>query len=287
MQEIRNKRQEIRNKMQEIRSKRQETVLSTMFSGKKKYHLIVLLLFVCGFNSFAVDFTSLVREKPLVVSYTADKNTNVSFLFNVKSVKESKLDIYLNVRYVIGKDTLNDYLYFGEGYTGMIKEIYLEQGDSVQAYIYLNNEETDKVINLNGSFTVKAGPGLDMTSTGEVCRFTGTIWKDDQLPLFRIAKADDKKQQLSIDVDLTENYEFDKLFVKIKVVSPAQGILLFSKELAVNDEQIIGFRRKTVKIDFPDLEVQKAGSYYVQVFHQMGQSRVNGVESISYHLTDK
>jgi hypothetical protein len=273
--------------MQEIRSKRQETSMPDMLSGKKKYHLIVLLLFVFGFNSFAVDFTSLVREKPLMVIYTADKNINVSFMFSVKNMKESKLDIYLNVCYIIGNDTLNDYLYFGESYTGMIKDIYLEKGDSVQAFIYLNNEETGKIDNLKGSFNVKAGPGEDMTSTGEAYRFTGTIWKEDQLPLFRIAKPDEKKQQMSIDVELTENYEFDKLYVKIKVVSPAQGILLFSKELPVNEEQNIGFRRKTVKIDFPDLEVQKAGSYYVQLFHQMGQSRVNGVESISYHLTDK
>lgn len=247
-----------------------------------------IFLFLCSaLVSSAVDFTSLVREKPLMVNYTAQKNINVSFLFNVKSVKESKLDIYLNVRYIIGNDTLNDYLYFGESYTGTIKDIYLEQGDSVQAYIYLNNEETGKIDNLKGSFSINAGPGADMTSTGDICRFAGTIWKDDQLPLFRIAKADEKKQQLSIDVELTGNYEFDKLFVKIKVVSPAQGILLFSKELVVNEEQNIAFRRKTVKIDFPDLEVQKAGSYYVQLFHQMGQSRVNGVESISYHLTDK
>jgi hypothetical protein len=275
--------------MQEIRTrdKKQETLILYMFSGNKKHHLIAILLLVCIFNSFAVEFASLVREKPLMLSYTADKNINVSFLFNVKNIKESKLDIYLNVRYIIGSDTLNDYLYFGEGYSGTLKDIYLEQGDSVQVYIYLNNEEVGKIDNLKGSFTAKAGPGVDMTSTGEVFRFTGTIWKDDQLPLFRIAKPDDKKQQLSIDVNLTENYEFDKLFVKIKVVSPAQGILLFSKELAVNEEQNLGFRKKTVKIDFSDLEVQKAGSYYVQLFHQMGQSRVNGVESISYQLTDK
>ncbi|MGE0636578.1 MAG: hypothetical protein AB7P01_09065 [Bacteroidia bacterium] len=247
-----------------------------------------ILFFLCfALVSSAVDFTSLLREKPLMVSYTADKNTNVSFMFTVKNIKESKLDIYLNVRYIINADTLNDYLYFGESYTGMIKDIYLEQGDSVFAYIFLNNEETGKIENLKGSFTAKAGPGLDMTSTGEVCHFTGTIWKDNQLPLFRISKTDEKSQQMSIDIELTENYEFDKLFVKIKVVSPAQGILLFSKELVVNEEQNIPFRRKTVKIDFPDLEVQKTGSYYVQVFHQMGQSRVNGVESISYRLIDK
>ena len=247
-----------------------------------------ILLFLCfALVSSAVDFTSLLREKPLVASYAADKNTNVSFMFNVKNVKESKLDIYLHVRYIINEDTLNDYLYFGEGYTGMIKEFYLEAGDSVYAYLYLNNEETGKIDNLKGFFNAIAGPGLDMTSTGELCRFTGTVWKDDQLPLFRISKADEKKQQLSIDVLLSENYEFDKLFVKIKVVSPAQGILLFTKELVVNEEQNIGLRKKTVKIDFPDLEVQKIGSYYVQLFHQMGQSRVNGVESISYHLTDK
>lgn len=248
----------------------------------------VVVLFLCfALVSSAVDFTSLVREKPLMVSYTAEKNTNVSFLFNVKNAKESKLDIYLKVLYIINTDTLNDYLYFGDGFTGMIKELFLEAGDSVKAYLYLNNEETAKIDNLKGSFTAKAGPGIDMSSTGEVCHFTGTVWKDDQLPLFRISKTDEKSQQLSIDVELTENYEFDKLFVKIKVVSPAQGILLFSKELVVNEEQHIAFRRKTVKIDFPDLEVQKTGSYYIQVFHQMGQSRVNGVESISYRLTDK
>lgn len=248
----------------------------------------VVLLFLCiAIVSSAVEFTSLVREKPLIVSYTANKNINVSFLLNLKSLKEVKLDIYLNVRYIINNDTLNDYLYFGEAYTGMIKELYLEAGDSVYAYVYLNNEGVGKIENLKGSLIIKDGPGLDMQSTGEVCRFTGTVWKDDQLPLFRISKVDENRQQLRIEVQLTENYEFDKLYMKIKVVSPAQGILLFSKELAVNDQPDLGFRRKTVDIDFTDLEIHKAGSYYIQVFHQMAQSRVNGVEYISYRLFDK
>jgi len=248
---------------------------------------ILFLLLCFAISSLAVDFTSLSQEKPVSVSFFAERKINVSFILNLKSLKESHFDIFLNVKYVINSDTLNDFLYFDETYTGTIKDIYLEQGDSVSAYIFLNNEETKKIDNLKGSFIVKSGPGDDLQNTGEVCRFTGTIWKDSQLPLFRIAKGDDKSQLLSLDVSLTENYEFDKLYLKIKVISPSQGILLYSKELDINTEPELPFRRRIIKIDFPDLDVQKQGSYYVQLFHQMKQSRINGVEYVSYHLTDK
>lgn len=222
-----------------------------------------------------------------MVTYKAEKKSNVSFILTIKSVKESHIDLFLKVMYVVDNDTLNDYLYLDETYSGMIKEIFLEPGDSVNAYIFLNNQETVKLDNFKGSFVAKYGPASDMQTTGETCKFTGTVWKDDQLPLFRIAKADEKSQVLNIDVSLTENFEFDKLHLKIKVISPAQGILLYSKTLDVNSEEVLPYRRSIIKIDFPDIEIQKAGSYYIQVFHQMAAKRINGVEYISYHLSDK
>lgn len=246
---------------------------------------VLCLLFAV--NVFAVDFSSLSREKAVGVGFSAEKNCNVSFLLNIKSLKENRLDIFLSVHYVIGTDTLNDYIYLDESYSGMIKEIYLEAGDSIYAYILLNNEEVAKIDNLKGSLVAKAGTSLDMQSTADMSKFTGTVWKDDQLPLFRIAKADEKAQLLHVDVSLTENFEFDKLYLKIKVISPSQGILLYSKELAVTEETVLPYRRKVISVDFPDLDIQKPGSYYVQVFHQMGQSRINGVEFVSYRLTDK
>lgn len=252
-----------------------------------KHSLLFLAFALSVSKSIAVDFTSLSREKPVTVSYAADRNSNVSFMLSVKSLKENRLDIFLRVCYIIDSDTLNDYLYLDESYNGMIKEIYVHQGDSVKAFIYLNNDETVKIDNLKGSFSVKSAPGIDMHSSGDVCRFTGSVWKDDQLPLFRISKTNEQNQLLSLDIALTENFEFDKLFLKIKIISPAQGIQLYTKELVVNEEPELPYRRKTMKIDFTDLEVQKSGSYYVQVFHLMSQKRINGVESVAYRLTDK
>jgi len=253
----------------------------------QKSSIIVFLFLLFSLHSFSVDFTYLSREKPVMISYRADKNSNIAFILNLKSLKEIRLDIFLKASYIIGGDTLNDFLYLDESYTGSIKEIYLEEGDSVYAYIWLNNDGTEKIENIKGSFISKTGAGIDMQSTGEMCKFTGTIWKDNQLPLFRISKTDDKNQLLSLDVSLTENFDFDKLYLKIKVVSPSQGILLYSKEFNVNEDAFLPYRRKLLKIDFPDLEVKKAGSYYVQVFHQMSQSRINGVEYLSYQLIDK
>lgn len=250
----------------------------------------IAVLFLCVFiieATHAVSFSELSRETPVMVGFSADKTSNVSFQLTLKSLKENRLNIFLNVQYIIGKDTLNDYLYLDESYEGTIKEIYLNKGDSVFAFIFLNNEETNMIKNLKGSFETQTEPGLDMSSTGEMSKFTGTVWKSDQLPLFRIAKSDEKSQMLNIDVSLTENFEFDKLYMKIKVVSPAQGILLYTKELTVNKTPELPYKRKVIKIDFPDLEMKKPGSYYVQVFHEMKNSRINGVEYISYRLTDK
>lgn len=252
-----------------------------------KNSAIIFIFSLFSFSAIAVDFTSLSREKAVMISHAANKNSNIAFILNLKSLIEIRLDVFLKVSYIIGTDTLNDFLYLDESYTGTIKEIYLEEGDSVYAYIWLNNDETTKIENIKGSFIIKAGPAVDAEASVNMYKFTGTIWKDDQLPLFRISKSDEKNQLLNLDVALTENFDFDKLYLKIKVISPSQGILLYSKEFTVNEYPELTFRRKLLKIDFPDLDFQKAGSYYVQVFHQMDQGRINGVEYLSYRLTDK
>ena len=108
--------------------------------------LLQTLLFVFACNTIqAEDFAFLSRNYPVKAGFKAESKTIVDVKFKLNSSKAKKRNLYLRAIYIIGSDTITDYLHFTGNHDGIIKQIPLTAGESIEMYLYLNNEETEEV----------------------------------------------------------------------------------------------------------------------------------------------
>ena len=246
--------------------------------------LVVLLLIAIHCNVVAEDFAFLSRNYPVKTSFKADFKTIVDVKFKLNSSKSKRRDLYLRAIYIIGNDTITDYLHYSGNYDGIAKQFAVNTGEKVEVFLYLNNEEIEEVKNLSGSISLVAGGTLPLNSKPNKNIFPGTVWNAEDPILFKITKADEINQALRVNFAFTENFEFDRLFLRIKVISPEQGIVVLSKEIEVNTSDFLEYSKNTIKTEIPEIVVRIPGIYYLQISHQMQNIRVNGIDNASYEL---
>lgn len=243
-----------------------------------------LLALLFAGSTFAVEFTSLSKYKPVEISYSAANKTFASFVLKVAPDKPLKTDLFIRIKYIIGQDTLNDYVYTDGEYDGVVKELFLDAGETVTALLYLNNMGIDFVNDLSGSITINKADDTNVEAAEGTFRFVGDVWRVGESPIFRITKTDSEQKSLVLKFNLTENFEYDMLFIRTKVISPMQGILIINKNVNVNSEAFLPYKSTTVEVQFPDLHIDKPGSYYVQLTHEHTAKRINGIQSTSWEL---
>ena len=117
--------------------------------------------------------------------------------------------------------------------------------------------------------------------------FPGTLWSADDPVLFKITKQEDSHKDLRINFVFTENFEFDRLFIRIKVISPEQGIVVLNKEIEVNTSDFLEYSKNTIKTEIPEIMIKGQGTYYIQITHQMQNLRVNGIDNASFELLEQ
>jgi hypothetical protein len=247
-------------------------------------NLFLLLSIWNPFNILAEDFAFLSRNYPVKSQLVAESKTIVDVKFKLNSSKSSRRNLYLRAIYIVGKDTITDYLHFTANFEGLIKQITVEAGEAINVYLYLNNEELEQVKNLSGSIMLISGGILPPNNKINKSIFPGTIWNSDDPILFKISKADETVQRLFVNFAFTENFEFDRLFIRIKVISPEQGILVLNKEIEVNTSDFLEYSKNVIKTEIPDIYIRSSGIYYLQITHQMQNLRVNGLDNVSYEL---
>ncbi|MBL4586890.1 MAG: hypothetical protein JKX84_07545 [Flavobacteriales bacterium] len=246
---------------------------------------IFIVSFLFGIRAAqAVDFTKISRTEPVTTVYHADFKcyVDVSLFINTKDTHSG--NIFLRVSYIIGDDTLNDNVLVDENYNGVLKQLFLDEGERLTAIIHLNNADTESLQGIVGSFGIVRNPEFKPSSDQGKNTFVGNVWKSDQTPLFRVKMTDSIPQVFRLTFTLNENYEFDKLYFKMKVISPASGILMLDKEVVVNEGSEIDLSRKTFSLDFEEIDLSHSGSYYFQVMQNMAGLRVNGIEKVEYEI---
>jgi len=249
--------------------------------------ILSFFLFIGTKTLFAVEFNRLSRTEPVTTVYYSDFKcyVDVSLFVNTKDVRKG--DIFLRVTYIIGTDTLNDNVLVNENYNGVIKQLFLDEGERLTAIIHLNNAETDTLTGIEGSFRVVRNPDFKADSEDTDNAFVGNVWRSEQTPLFRIKLTDSIVQVFRLSFALNENYEFDNLFFKVKVVSPTMGILMLDKEVVVNEGANIDQYKKIFSIDLDEIDLDHVGSYYFQIIPNMAAKRINGVEKVAYEIVLK
>lgn len=246
-----------------------------------------IILFAVTFSfltASAEDFAFLSRNYPVKTSFTAESRTIVDVKFKLNSSKSLRRNLYIRAIYIIGEDTLTDYYHYTANYDGLVKQIPLNATEKVQIFLYLNNEEVEEVKNLTGSINLNASGIAPSNNKPSKNLFAGTIWSADDPVLFKITKTDEVKQKLKLNFAFTENFEFDKLFIRVKVISPEQGIVVLNKEISVNTSNYLEYSKNVIKTEVPEIIVMASGVYYIQITHQMANFRVNGIDNASFEL---
>ncbi len=246
--------------------------------------LIAIALLFQAMSSFAVDFSKLSRTEPVTTSYPATLKcyVDVSLFLNATPVFDGT--VFLRVSYIIGLDTLNDNLTVDGSFNGVIKQLFLDEGERVTAIIHLNNSKSQEIDGIEGSLSIVRNPEFNLSESEGKNTFLSGVWKSDQTPLFRVAVQDESPKTFRLKVTVNENYEFDKLYLKMKVISPSAGIVMVEKEVNVNERPALELRKKTFTIDIEEIDLKTAGTYYFQVMQNMAGIRLNGIDKIEYQI---
>ena len=246
--------------------------------------LITGLLLFQSIASFGVDFSKLSRQEPITTAYPANFKCYVDVSLFLNAVDAYEGNIFLRVSYIIGNDTLNDNLKVNGSFNGVIKQVFLDENERLTVIIHLNNGETEVIDGMEGSLRIVRNPEFRPTDDQGKSTFLSGVWKSDQTPLFRVAIKDSVAQLFRLKLTMNENYEFDKFYFNMKVISPSAGILMLKKEVSVNDRPALEMRKKTFSVDIEEVDLSTPGTYYFQVMQNMTGMRVNGIDRIDYEI---
>lgn len=248
---------------------------------------LTLLLSSLTYLSYGVDFTKLSVSEPTSTTYPATFKCYVDVALSLNLPESFKSTAFLRVSYIIGNDTLNDNLEINGDYNGVIKQLFLDEGERLDVILKLNNGNVDMIEGVEGSLRVVRNPDFQPVNDPGVNSFLSSVWKSEQTPLFRIAVEDSTDQFFRLLIDLNKNFEFDQLFLKLKVISPSSGIVMLEKELSVNESPALELRNHSFSIDIKEIDMSTLGTYYFQVMSNMASSRVNGIDKIAYELVEE
>ncbi|MCF8459123.1 MAG: gliding motility lipoprotein GldH [Flavobacteriales bacterium] len=249
--------------------------------------LITIALLFQAISSFAVDFSKLSRTEPVTTSYPATLKCYVDVTLFLNTSQAFKGPVFLRVSYIIGLDTLTDNLTVDGSFNGVIKQLFLDEGERVTAIIHLNNGSKEEIEGIEGSLSIVRNPEFKPADTEGKNTFLSGIWKSDQTPLFRVAIQNSAPKTFRLKLSVNENYEFDKLHLKMKVISPSAGIVMIDKIISINDLPAVEMRKKTFTIDLEEIDLATAGTYYFQVMQNMAGMRLNGIDKIEYQIVPK
>lgn len=232
----------------------------------------------------AVDFNMLDRYKPVSAKFEAPENCVVDVSLTLDARTEDRKDYYLRLVYIIDNDTITDLILLSAEHKGVVKRLRLEALEKLQVLLYLHDRGQETLTDISGKLIIERDLTNTIKDENSLASFTGTIWNRQQVPLFRIVKTDNEQQTLTLKFDLTENFEFDKLLFNLKVINPALGIQVISKDVAVNSGPTTEHKARFISIELPEVKLNESGTYYLQVSQRMKSKRINGVKKVHYLL---
>ena len=247
-------------------------------------YLFGLALTLLAFNSFSVDFTKISRNEPITTVYPANFKCYVDVSLFVNAVDVYSGPIFLRVSYIIGLDTLNDNIVVDGSLNKVVKQLFLDEGERLTTIIRLNNGETEEINGIEGSLRIVRNPEFQPAKEQGKNIFLSGVWNSNQTPLFRVSIKNTTPKLFRLKLSLNANFEYDKVYLKMKVISPSAGILMLDKEINVTDQPALEMRKKTFTVDGEEVDLSTAGSYYFQVMQNMAGTRVNGIDKIEYEI---
>ncbi|MFM1875328.1 MAG: hypothetical protein RL266_1065 [Bacteroidota bacterium] len=246
--------------------------------------LLLYLLLSLSVAAFAVDFSKISREEPVSTTYPSNFKCYVDVSLFLDATQVTSSPVYIRMVYIIGSDTISDNIKIEGHFNGVVKQMFLDEGERLTVNMHLNNEGFEQLDGIDGSLRIVRNPDFKPTDDQGKNSFLSSVWKSDQTPLFRISVKDSVPQLFKLKVGLNENFEFNRLYLKMKVISPTAGILMLEKEVIVTERPVIEARKRNFVIDLNEIDISTPGTYYFQIMQNMHGQRINGIDSIDYEL---
>jgi len=252
--------------------------------------ILYTAIFIISFqNVNGKGFKSLSKEKPVICENDIDNALTLEekiFTNVILSLITNKKDtiLFLRLDYIIGSDTITDYVKVNKVYNDTIKQLVINPGKKLKVLVSLNNKHISETSNIKGKIEIHNHLPAPESPNYKEHIFTGAVWKAKELPLFKFTKDDEDLYKMKFYFYLSENYLYDKLFLKFKFITPDQGIVELEKEIKISDQEFHKFTKRKVTIPINEINVGQSGYYYVQLKHQMATTLVNGIEMINYKL---
>ncbi|QTN39614.1 hypothetical protein HZ996_10850 [Cryomorphaceae bacterium] len=180
------------------------------------------------------------------------------------------------VQYSIGRDTLFDLVTVSDTGWMLVKNFPLLADDTLCASLL------DSTIDAEWSFRRE---GIEPVVQNEDFReFTGDIWYYKDVALLRIEKTRDYPEKMNIVVGLQRGFDLDRLFLKVKLIHPTEGVKEVEKEVRVADADELGKTDRLLRVYIPEWTLTEKGRYFLRISHQHYADRLNGIDFVSYEM---
>ena len=249
-------------------------------------NVLLLIAFISTLSLSAKSFRTLSSIEAVKESYTASSKVkiDVNLILQIENKDYQKLPLI--IQYRVNDSEFRDFMDVEAVKRGLIKSIQLKEGDYFEAAILINAEDSVSVDQIRGSLTLTVGMKSFASADNKQYDFTGDLWRMKESPLFRVVKKDADAQKIKFTITTTDSYSSDKLFVRVKVIHPADGMKKISKTIIITDEEFLPVKGNSYEFVLDGVSLNAAGNYYFEIKHQHTTEWINGVGSVSYQLLD-
>lgn len=234
-----------------------------------------LIIFACGIAS-AQD-TLAVPFAPIPTEYAAEKSTYVELGLWVQA---NFTPVYLKNSFIIGEDTLFDYVKLDKLGLVSMKTLKLDSGERVISLTqpFQAIKDSGYALSLEWRKNDLVLPEHVMTKT--YIEFIGTVWPAKQKVLFRFKKNGTHAERLVLHIGFTPGFDFSSLFLKTKMVYEYENALEKEMEISVNPYRRRNFDDFVLSIPIEG-DLSRAGEYFIELEHVHFNRRINGISYIS------
>lgn len=217
------------------------------------------------------------------VKYLAEKP---SYLELSLLVQANFTPVYLKNTYVIGADTLYDYVKLEKMGLVAMKTIKLDSGEQVFARTELFQEIDEAGYEFLLEWRKNDLVLPEHVVNKSYVEFLGTVWSAEQKVLFRFKKNGTHAERLVLHIGFTPGFDYSELYLKSKMVYEYESALEKELEINVNPYRRKNFDDFVVSIPIEG-DMSRAGEYYFELEHVHFNRRLNGISYISIERVKK
>ena len=249
---------------------------------KMKKILLFIALVLSTIITHSKSFNELSSFNPISLSYKSDSEgfKNISLL--VVNKNEIYDSIPLELKIEIGGEVMTDYFTVGSALNENIKTLFLYQGDSINLTLRVLAKDSLIIKEIKGNIKLSEPMIIKSDGSSSYKTLIGGYWDVNQPLMFHI-NNDSNSYVTKLKVGFGANYEFDKFYYQLNVISPDGSFENFEGKLIINKGNFLSLKPNKLEIS-KEIKIDKKGKYIIELIPLMSRKRINGISSVEYKL---